>query len=149
MPGAFLDEAIRGFRRLEQDGQGENWEYFVLPEAWRGEMCTGLDAATIAKAMIAKGWMKAGEGKHHTRLVRVPGVGKTPALLHHQQLPRGRTAVNGAKLGSALAKMRVLASLVPPVPTSDLRGWGHPGGDKPQQMQGFDDAGTHWYHWYQ
>ena len=64
-----------GFRRLEQDGKGENWEYYVLPEAWRSEVCTGFDANAIAKAMIAKGWMKAGEGKHLTRDIRVPGVG--------------------------------------------------------------------------
>jgi uncharacterized protein (DUF927 family) len=24
-----------GFRRLEQEGRGESWEYYVLPEAWR------------------------------------------------------------------------------------------------------------------
>ena len=63
-----------GFRRQDQD---ENWEYFVLPEAWRGELCKGLDPAAIAKAMIAKGWMQTGEGKHLARQVRVPGIGKT------------------------------------------------------------------------
>ena len=65
--------------RLPPPGQeqGQNWEYFVLPEAWRGELCKGHDAAALAKAMIAKGWMKAGEGKHLAQKVRVPGVGKT------------------------------------------------------------------------
>ena len=65
-----------GFRRLENEGTGENWEYYVLPEAWRGEVCAGFDAASIAKAMIAKGWMAAGDGKHLTRALRVPGIGK-------------------------------------------------------------------------
>ena len=47
-----------------------------MPEAWRGEVCAGFDAASIAKAMIAKGWMAAGDGKHLTSALRVPGNGK-------------------------------------------------------------------------
>ena len=66
-----------GFRRLEHDGQGQNWEFFVLPEAWRSELCKGLDAAALARAMIAKGWMTASEANHLTRSIRVPGIGKT------------------------------------------------------------------------
>jgi putative DNA primase/helicase len=69
-----------GFRRLEAEGKGENWEYYVLPEAWRGEVCKGFDAAAIAKALIAKGWMRPGAGKHLTREVRVPGVGRIRLL---------------------------------------------------------------------
>ena len=38
--------------------------YYVLPEAWRSEVCRGFDANAIAKAMVAKGWMKRGEGEH-------------------------------------------------------------------------------------
>ena len=65
-----------GFRRLEKEGKGENWEYYVMPEAWRGEVCAGFDAVSIAKAMIAKGWMTPGDGKHLTRVIRMPGVGR-------------------------------------------------------------------------
>ena len=49
----------------------------VLPEAWRSEVCVGYDATTLARAMIAKGWMRAGIGKHLAPEIRVPGVGKT------------------------------------------------------------------------
>lgn len=66
-----------GFRRLEQEGRGESWEYYVLPEAWRGEICKGFDANSIAKAMIARKWMTTDAGKHLTRVIRVPGVGRT------------------------------------------------------------------------
>ena len=66
-----------GFRRKEFEGQGDNWEYFVLPQAWRGELCKSCDPAAIAKAMIVKGWMTAPEADHVTRTIRVPGVGKT------------------------------------------------------------------------
>ena len=49
----------------------------MLPEAWRGEICAGFDASSIAKAMIAKGWMAAGTGSHQSRSLRVPGLGRT------------------------------------------------------------------------
>lgn len=65
-----------GFRRIENEGRGENWEFHILPEAWRGEVCAGFDAAAIARAMIAKGWMTPGSGSHQARLLRVPGVGR-------------------------------------------------------------------------
>lgn len=65
-----------GFRRLENEGKGENWEFYVLPEAWRGEVCAGFDAAAVARAMIAKGWMAPGSDSHQARLLRVPGVGR-------------------------------------------------------------------------
>lgn len=65
-----------GFRRLEYDGKGENWEYYVLPEAWRGDVCAGFDAANLAKAMIAKGWMTTDKEKNLARSIRVPGIGK-------------------------------------------------------------------------
>jgi uncharacterized protein (DUF927 family) len=61
-----------GFRRQDQDN---NWEYFVLPQAWRGELCKSFDAATLAKAMIAKGWMRPGEDENLALRTRVPGVG--------------------------------------------------------------------------
>jgi hypothetical protein len=46
----------------------------VLPQAWRGELCKSFDAATLAKAMIAKGWMRAGEDENLALRTRVPGV---------------------------------------------------------------------------
>ncbi|MGD9511243.1 MAG: DUF927 domain-containing protein [Geminicoccaceae bacterium] len=66
-----------GFRRLESEGRGESWEYYVLPEAWRAEVCKGFDANALAKEMIARKWMTSGAGKHLTREIRVPGVGRT------------------------------------------------------------------------
>lgn len=65
-----------GFRRIENDGKGENWEFYIMPEAWRGEVCAGFDAAAIARAMIAKQWMTPGSGSHQARSLRVPGVGR-------------------------------------------------------------------------
>jgi putative DNA primase/helicase len=65
-----------GFRKQDQDG---NWEYYIQREAWRDELCKGFDPKAIAKAMIAKGWMKRGEGVHLAPKVEVRNNG-TPRL---------------------------------------------------------------------
>jgi uncharacterized protein (DUF927 family) len=62
-----------GFRR--QDAAG-HWEYYVLPEAWRGELCRGFDAKAIAKAMVAHLSLARGDGKNLTTKQRVPGFGE-------------------------------------------------------------------------
>ena len=108
-----------GFRRLENEGKGENWEYYVMPEAWRGEVCAGFDAVSIAKAMIAKGWMTTGDGKHLTRVIRVPGVGRNSAPLRQQQLLHLRRRMS-RRLHRALAQLRELS---PPVTTNGSGWW--------------------------
>jgi putative DNA primase/helicase len=60
-----------GFRRLNEDG---DFEYFVLPEAWKREVCKGCDHLTIARAMVARGWLQR-EGKDLTRKMRIPRHG--------------------------------------------------------------------------
>ena len=62
------------FRKLDED---KLWEFYVLPEAWRAEVCKGFDATAIAKAMIAKEWMISGDAEHNTSKPRVPGHGPT------------------------------------------------------------------------
>lgn len=63
------------------------WEYFVLPEVWRREVCKGHDARLVHKALIERGLALGGEGRNLLAQARVPGVGKArvvhllPALL--------------------------------------------------------------------
>jgi putative DNA primase/helicase len=64
-----------GFRKLEGSDADKCWEFFILPEAWRSEVCRGLDATAIAKHMVDKGWITAGEGRHLGCKTRVPGHG--------------------------------------------------------------------------
>ena len=61
------------FRKLEDN----RWEFYILPEAWRTEVCAGFDAKAIAKALIAKGWLKAGDETHPARGIKIPGMGLT------------------------------------------------------------------------
>ncbi|WP_191058790.1 DUF927 domain-containing protein [Geminicoccus harenae] len=77
-----------GFRKLE----GETWVYFVLPEAWRSEVCRGCDAAMIAREMRERGWLRPGDGKNLPVQVRVPGVGKIRALQIEAAFLAGDTA---------------------------------------------------------
>ena len=59
-----------GFRRRVESG---GIEYVVLPEAWRGEVCTGLDATVVAKTLQARGYLATGgDGKSQVK-VRLPG----------------------------------------------------------------------------
>ena len=61
-----------GFRR---EAQGGDWEYFILPEAWRREVCKGFDHVALARAMVAKGWLAPGEGGNLAVKPRVPRHG--------------------------------------------------------------------------
>ena len=62
-----------GFRRLNEGG---DFEYFILPEAWRHEVCKGCDHVVIARAMIARGWLQAGDGSHLAQRAAIPRHGK-------------------------------------------------------------------------
>jgi putative DNA primase/helicase len=61
-----------GFRKAGDDG----WTYYVLPEVWRREVCKGMDAQTVARAMVERGWMLKAT-KQISRVERIPGEGNT------------------------------------------------------------------------
>jgi uncharacterized protein (DUF927 family) len=63
-----------GFRRLENEGRGERWEYYVLPETWKQEVCKGLDAKAIAQAMADRQWLRT-DGSRLTHKPHIPGQG--------------------------------------------------------------------------
>lgn len=68
-----------GFRRKEASA----WDYLVLSEVWRNEICKGFDAAMIAKIMIDRGWMKPGDGKNRAKK-EVPSRPWANTGLRHQ-----------------------------------------------------------------
>ena len=63
-----------GFRRLDGEPSSGRWTYYVLTEAWRNEVCQGLDHKAIAREMHRCGWL-SGDAGHHTRKERIPGHG--------------------------------------------------------------------------
>lgn len=60
-----------GYRILEADG----WQYMILPEVWRQEVCKGFDASAVAKAMVDRGWLLPGEDGRADKKKRVPKDG--------------------------------------------------------------------------
>lgn len=62
-----------GFRRLDDDGA---WTYYVTPEAWKKEVCKGMDPKLVAKVLLAKGYLEPGHGGKASRTVSIPGMGK-------------------------------------------------------------------------
>jgi putative DNA primase/helicase len=75
-----------GWRRL--DAATKQWDYLILSEAWKHEICRGLDATRAAQVLADKGWLRRGEGKNLARRETVPGLGRprlyvvTSAILH-------------------------------------------------------------------
>jgi uncharacterized protein (DUF927 family) len=62
-----------GFRRINDDGRTE---FFVLPEAYKSEMCAGLNSTAVTKALVDRGFLATdGNGKPQVEK-RPPGMGK-------------------------------------------------------------------------
>lgn len=77
-----------GFRRRVGSGDAERWEYLILPEAWKAEVCKGLDAKRTAEMLAGRCLMVGGTERHRAELVRIPTEG-----------PRRVYVVSGAILG--------------------------------------------------
>ena len=71
-----------GFRRADSldDQQKGAWTYYVMPECWASEVCKGFDHKAVASALAERSWLNTGDGRNLTQSVRVPTVGKPPAL---------------------------------------------------------------------
>jgi putative DNA primase/helicase len=79
---------IAGYRRRE----GDAWDYYVTPSAWKNEVCKGFNAPTIATALISRKLMVAPENKRHRAcLVRVPGQGRLRVYHLSSKLLEGET----------------------------------------------------------
>jgi uncharacterized protein (DUF927 family) len=61
-----------GFRRKGDDGR---WEYFVLPEAWKSEVCAGHDARVLAKELTRRGFLVPSSDGKPQSTHRLPGMG--------------------------------------------------------------------------
>lgn len=71
--GAAIEQRIPnrvGFRRRAASG---GIEYVVLPEAWKSEVCAGLDATAVAKALVSRDLLIPGSGGKLQNFQRLPG----------------------------------------------------------------------------
>ena len=53
----------------------------ISQEVWRSEVCKGMDADLVAKAIDEKGWLIR-DGKHLAKLKRLPHQDKRVRLYH-------------------------------------------------------------------
>lgn len=73
-----------GFRCNENPGDDAE-VFYILPETFREEVCSGLDSKAVARTLADAGCLKK-EGSQYTRHERLPGIGKarcyvvTPAI---------------------------------------------------------------------
>jgi len=52
-----------GFRKCIKTEDDVRWQYLVLPEAWRDELCRGYDSKAIASEMLKRGLLIAHQGR--------------------------------------------------------------------------------------
>jgi len=69
-----------GFREEELD---RGTSFFVLPEVWKREVCAGLDATAVARAIARSGHLKVPEGSKSLQIKRrIPGY-SSPVRCYH------------------------------------------------------------------
>jgi putative DNA primase/helicase len=61
-----------GFRRQIEGG----WEFMVLPEAWRNEVCRGRDPKQVVQALLERGLLLGAKAEHPADSVRIPGYSR-------------------------------------------------------------------------
>jgi uncharacterized protein (DUF927 family) len=90
--GAWEKTANRaGFRRRDEKG---NWEFLVLPQAWRSEVCKGFDSSASAKGLAELGLLVPGENGKMARSMKVEGHGKKIRLYHLTSVILGEEVAN-------------------------------------------------------
>jgi uncharacterized protein (DUF927 family) len=62
-----------GFRKWTEAGQ----EFYVLPEAYKREVCAGLDQRTVTKVLLEVGWLQPGKDGKSSQKKSLPGMGET------------------------------------------------------------------------
>ncbi|MCC6211208.1 MAG: hypothetical protein IT513_09225, partial [Burkholderiales bacterium] len=68
-----------GFRRAISDPAGgvSAWEYFVLPETFRAEICEGFEPKAVLRVLRERGDLDPDKGRPFDCRVRLPGSGLT------------------------------------------------------------------------
>ncbi len=78
-PPAPADETktiTRAGWRRNAGGTDDVWEFMILPETWKSEVCKGLNSKRTADLLAARGWLLGGTARHRASLVTIPGEGK-------------------------------------------------------------------------
>lgn len=57
--------------------EGVHIEYFILPDAFRTEVCKGYDHKAVLDVLLQHGCLKPGKGRSHDTRQRLPGIGNS------------------------------------------------------------------------
>jgi putative DNA primase/helicase len=57
-------------------GEGVSFEYFVLAETFKAEICQGFDHVAVCRVLAAHGCLTVKESDRYTISTRLPGIGK-------------------------------------------------------------------------
>jgi uncharacterized protein (DUF927 family) len=68
-----------GFRRHNAD---RGTEYFVLPEAFKSEVCAGFDPRTVAAELIRRKYVDPGSGGKSSKSETIPALGRKARVYH-------------------------------------------------------------------
>ncbi|HYD32096.1 MAG TPA: DUF927 domain-containing protein [Azospirillaceae bacterium] len=86
--GLPMDVRIPNRAGFKADDGSGGVEYLVLPEVWRTEVCSGMDAGSVAKILARRGVLAVGSDGKPQKPRRLPGFSKpvrvytiTPAIL--------------------------------------------------------------------
>ncbi|WP_308720892.1 DUF927 domain-containing protein [Komagataeibacter xylinus] len=66
-----------GFKRRVGTPEGDQWQYLLLPEMFRKEVCKGLDAKRAARALCDAGYLLPDPSGRMSQSVRIPDVGRS------------------------------------------------------------------------
>ena len=57
-------------------GEGVSFEYFVLAETFKAEICQGFDHVAVCRVLGAHGCLTVKEADRYTVSTKLPGIGK-------------------------------------------------------------------------
>ena len=57
-------------------GEGVSFEYFVLAETFKAEICKGFDHQAVCRVLVAHGCLLVKEPERFTVSTTLPGIGK-------------------------------------------------------------------------
>jgi hypothetical protein len=66
-----------GFREKATSEGSDVWDYFVLPQVFRSDLCKGFEQKTVTKVLKEKGILQPGTDGKMSKLKRLPGMGNT------------------------------------------------------------------------
>ena len=67
-----------GFRKATKDATGdvESWDFYILPETFRQEICAGFDPKAVLRVLRDGGHLRPDKGRPFDCRPRLPGLGK-------------------------------------------------------------------------